>query len=171
MNDTDPFETHNEPPSKSQLKRDALALQTLGSELLELPESDWIALGLPQALITALRDGKRIRAHGARRRQLQYIGKLMRDIDAAPVREHFEQLRLKSREQARAHQQLEHWRERLIEQGDAAVEAFLELHTGADRQQLRQLVRKARKERDQGQPPAASRALFRYLRELSDGSW
>ncbi len=169
MNDADPFETHKEPPSKSQLKRDALALQALGSELLELPESDWVALGLPQALITALQEGKRIRAHGARRRQLQYIGKLMRDIDAAPVREHFRQLRLNSREQARAHQELEQWRDRLIEHGDEALETFLELHAGADRQRLRQLVRTARKERDRDQPPAASRALFRYLRELTTG--
>ncbi len=166
--DADQFEAYDTPPSKSQLKRDALALQALGAQLLELPESDWAALGLPETLIAALRDGKRIRTHGARKRQLQYIGKLMRDIDAEPVREHFEQLRLKSREQSRAHHELEHWRERLIEQGDSAVEAFLQLHAQADRQQLRQLVRRARKERGQDQPPAASRALFRYLRELGN---
>ncbi len=167
--DADQFEPQDSPPSKSQLKRDALALQALGADLLELPESDWVALRLPETLIAALRDGKRIHAHGARKRQLQYIGKLMRAIDPEPVRGHFEQLRLKSRAQARAHQQLEHWRDRLIEEGDSAVEAFLALHAQADRQQLRQLVRKARKERDHDQPPAASRALFRYLRDLGAG--
>ena len=169
MNDTDQFEAQDLPPSKSQLKRDALALQALGAKLLDLPESDWVALGLPEVLIAALREGKRIRAHGARRRQLQYIGKLMRDIDAGPILDHFQQLRLKSRAQARAHQELEHWRDRLIDEGDSAVEAFLARHAQADRQQLRQLVRQARKQRDLDQPPAASRALFRYLRELGDG--
>jgi ribosome-associated protein len=167
--DADQSEAPDQAPSKSQLKRDALALQTLGADLLELPESDWVALGLPETLIAALRDGKRIHAHGARKRQLQYIGKLMRAIDPEPVREHFAQLRLKSREQTRAHQELEHWRDRLIDEGDSAVEAFLALHVRADRQQLRQLVRQARKQRDHDQPPAASRALFRYLRELGIG--
>jgi ribosome-associated protein len=167
--DADQSEAQDQPPSKSQLKRDALALQALGTDLLELPESDWVALGLPETLIAALRDGKRIHAHGARKRQLQYIGKLMRAIDPEPVRAHFERLRLKSREQTRAHQDLEHWRDRLIDEGDSAVEAFLALHARADRQQLRQLVRQARRERDHDQPPAASRALFRYLRELTVG--
>lgn len=169
MNDADPFDAHKPRPSKSQLKRDALALQTLGTELLELPESDWAALGLPEALITALRDARHTHAHGARRRQLQYIGKLMRAIDAAPIQEHLQRLRLNSREQTRSHQQLERWRDRLIDEGDPAVEAFLQLHAQADRQQLRQLVRQARKQRDHDQPPAASRALFRYLRELGGG--
>jgi ribosome-associated protein len=164
--DADQLEAQDQPPSKSQLKRDALALQVLGAELLELPESDWAALGLPETLIAALRDGKRIHAHGARKRQLQYIGKLMRAIDPKPVREHFEQLQLKSRAQAHAHHELEDWRDRLIDEGDSAVEAFLALHTTANRQQLRQLVRQARKQREHSQPPAASRALFRYLREL-----
>jgi len=65
MNDTDQFEAQDQPPSKSQLKRDALALQALGADLLELPESDWVALGLPEALIAALRDGKRTRANAS----------------------------------------------------------------------------------------------------------
>jgi ribosome-associated protein len=169
MNDSDQLEAQEQPPSKSQLKRDALALQALGADLLQLPEADWVVLGLPETLIAALRDGKRIHAHGARKRQLQYIGKLMRAIDPEPVREHFQQLRLKSREQTRAHHELEHWRDRLIDEGDSAVEAFLALHAQADRQQLRQLVRQARKQRDHDQPPAASRALFRYLRDLGAG--
>lgn len=167
MKDSDQFEQHPPTPSKSQRKRDAAALQALGSELLELAESDWSALRLPETLVAALREATRIRAHGARRRQLQYIGKLMRDIDAEAVLDYLQRRRLRQREQAHAHQQLEDWRERLIEQGDSAAEALLEAYPQADRQRLRQLVRQARKEREQERPPAASRALFRYLRELS----
>ena len=168
MTDEDGFVTPNRPPSKSQRKRDALAAQKLGTELLNIPESDWIALRLPGQLVAALREAQQIHAHGARKRHLQYIGKLMRDLDPEPIRQHLEKLHLKSRQQARAHRELEGWRERLIDEGDSAVEAFLDLHSRADRQQLRQLVRRARKERDHKQPPAASRALFRYLRELDE---
>jgi ribosome-associated protein len=90
MNDTEQFEPHPSPPSKSQRKRDAAALQALGTELLELAEADWNALGLQDNLIAALREAARVRAHGARRRQLQYIGKLMRDIDPRPILDYLE---------------------------------------------------------------------------------
>ena len=162
---------HEQPvkPSKTRRKRDMEALQELGSELIEFSEEALVQLELPEGLLDAIRDARNIHSRSARRRQLQYIGKLMRDIDAGSILDHFQQLRLKSRAQARAHQELEHWRDRLIDEGDSAVEAFLALHAQADRQQLRQLVRQARKQRDLDQPPAASRALFRYLRELSVG--
>ncbi len=169
MTDEDEFDARIPPPSKSQRKRDALAVQKLGTELLNIPESDWVALELPGQLIAALREARHIHAHGAHKRHLQYIGKLMRDLDPEPIRQHLEQLRLKSRERARAHQELEKWRERLVDEGDSAVEAFLELHRGADRQHLRRLVRQARKEREHARPSAAGRALFRYLRELDGG--
>jgi ribosome-associated protein len=170
MQDDDDFDSGPPAPSKSQRKRDAQALQQLGSSLLDLPASEWLALGLPDRLIAALTEARRIRAHGARKRQLQYIGKLMREVDPQPIQRHFERLRQKRREQARHQQQLEHWRDRLLEEGDSAIEACLEAHPRADRQRLRQLVRQARKERDHQQPPAASRALFRYLRELDGGA-
>ena len=154
------------PPSKSRLKRDAHALQKLGTELLDIPESEWVSLGLTQDLMSALREAKRLHSHGARKRQLQYIGKLMRDVDPEPIQQYFQQLRLKARQQAQRHHELEIWRDRLIEEGDPAVGAFLELHAQADRQHLRHLIRQAKKEHAQNKPPRSSRALFRYIRDL-----
>ena len=154
------------PPSKSRLKRDAHALQKLGTDLLDIPESEWASLGLTQTLMSALREAKRLHSHGARKRQLQYIGKLMRDVDPEPIQQYFQQLRLKARRQAQRHHELEGWRDRLIEEGDPAVGVFLELHAQADRQHLRQLIRQAKKEHAENKPPRSSRALFRYIRDL-----
>ena len=153
--------------SKSQRKRDAHALQKLGGELLDIPESEWVSLGLAEDLVTALKEAKRLRSHGARKRQLQYIGKLMRDIDPEPIQLYFQQLHLKARQQAHRHHELERWRDRLIEEGDPALGAFLELHTQADRQHLRQLIRRSKQEQTENKPPKSSRALFRYIRDLN----
>ena len=163
----DEFDIEELPPSKSQLKRDAHALQQLGTELLEVPESTWQALRLPDDLVAALKEAKRVHSRGARKRQLQYIGKLMRDVNPEPIQQYFEQLRLETRHQARKHHVLEDWRDRMIAEADVAIEEFLESHPTADRQHLRQLVRQAKKEHAAGKPPKSSRALFRYIRDYS----
>jgi ribosome-associated protein len=163
QDDIDPRELA---PSKSQLKRDARSLQKLGADLLDIPESEWASLGLAEDLLSALREAKRLHSRGARKRQLQYIGKLMRDIDPEPIQQYFRQLRLKARQQAQRQHELEGWRDRLIEEGDPALGAFLELHAQADRQHLRQLIRQAKKEHAENKPPKSSRALFRYIRDL-----
>jgi ribosome-associated protein len=155
-------------PSKTRLKREAEALQQLGADLLAAPESAWRTMQLPEELINALLEARRIRSRGARKRQLQYIGKLMRSIDPEPIRQYFEQLRLENRRQAQRQHALEAWRDRLIAEGDPAIEAFLHEHPGAERQQLRRLVRQVKKEQALGQAPASSRALFRYIRDIGD---
>jgi ribosome-associated protein len=162
----DEIDPRDHPPSKSQLKRDAHALQKLGTELLDLPESDWSQLNLPADLVAALREAKRLRSHGARKRQFQYIGKLMRNLDPQPIQQYFERVRLKTRQQAQRHHAVERWRTRLLDEGDTALDAFMVQHTEADRQQLRQLIRQARKEQTENKPPKAARALFRYIRDL-----
>ena len=161
----DEFDPADLPPSKTRLKKDADALQQLGTDLLDLPEGDWMKLALPDALIDALHEAKRIHSRGALKRQRQFIGRLMRDVDPEPIHQHFEQLRQKTRQQVQAHHALEQWRDRMIEEGDPAIEAYLQENASADRQHLRQLVRQARKENDQKKPPKSARALFRYLRE------
>ena len=153
-------------PSKSQRKREAHALQQLGAQLLEVPEEDWHRLDLPATLVQALKEARKIRSHGARKRQLQYIGKLMRDVEPGPVQQYFEQRRLQHRRAAERHQLLERLRDTLVEEGDAALGAVLDEFPDADRQQLRQLIRQARREREAERPPKAARALFRYLRDL-----
>jgi len=162
----DDIDPHELAPSKSRLKRDAHGLQKLGADLLDVPESEWASLGLAEDLVSALREAKRLHSRGARKRQLQYIGKLMRDIDPEPILQYFRQLRLKARQQAQRQHELEGWRDRLIEEGDPALGAFLELHAQADRQHLRQLIRQAKKEHAENKPPKSSRALFRYIRDL-----
>ncbi|HFD81420.1 MAG TPA: DUF615 domain-containing protein [Gammaproteobacteria bacterium] len=162
----DDFDPREGPPSKSSLKRDAHALQQLGTSLVKLDESVWHSLQLPPELVDALREARHIRSRGAHKRQLQYIGKLMREVDPEPIRDYFERQRQQSRLRIREQQRLEEWRERLIAEGDPAVEEFLQSHADADRQHLRQLVRQARKEKAQDKAPRSSRALFRYLRDL-----
>ncbi|TCK17547.1 ribosome-associated protein [Thiogranum longum] len=163
----DEFDPADLPPSKTRRKKDADALQQLGTDLLELPETDWVKLSLPDSLIDALREMKRIHSRSALKRQRQFIGRLMRDVDPEPVQQHFEQLRQKTRQQVQAHHALEEWRDRMIGEDDSVVEAYLQEYGNADRQHLRQLVRQARKERDQSKPPKSARALFRYLREMA----
>jgi ribosome-associated protein len=153
------------PPSKSQRKRDAHSLLELGAALLDLSDHERSELALPDDLVAALDEASHIRSHGARKRQLKFIGKLMRDIDPEPIRDDFELKRLDARRQAARQHELEDWRERMIEEGDSAVEAYLADHPDADRQHLRQLLRQARKELSAGKPPKSSRALFRYLRD------
>lgn len=157
---------HEEPaPSKTRRKQEAHDLQKLGTDLLEVPESEWVRLGLPDSLVAALAEAQHIHSRSGRKRQLQYIGRLMRDIDPEPIRAWFEQRRTQGRRMARLQHELERWRDRLIEEGDSAIESYLQQQR-ADRQQLRQLVRQARKEHTLNKPPKASRALFRYLRDL-----
>lgn len=161
--DHEPWE--EQPPSKSRLKRDAHALQQLGTALLDVPEHDWEALGLPEPLTSALREAKRIPSRGARKRQLQFIGKLMRDVDPEPIQRYFDDLHAEARRQAHRQHETERWRERMLEEGDSAIEDWLAAHPDADRQHLRQLVRQAAREQAAGKPPKTGRALFRYLRD------
>lgn len=152
--------------SKSELKREAEALQRLGEELVALTPAELATLPLPENLLAAIEAAQRIGQHGARRRQLQYIGKLMRRIDAEPVARALEERRQATRRTALRLHEIERWRDRLLSEGDDALGELLELHPGADRSRLRQWMRNAGTEAARGAPPASARALFRYLREL-----
>ena len=159
-----------ETPSKSQLKREAEAVQALGKALVELPAPRFAAitskLELPENLREAIETCRAIQARGGRKRQLQFIGKLMRGIDVAPIRTALEGLTHKDRAEAASLHWIERWRERLLAEGDAALTELLKEYPTAERQALRQLVMKARKERDEDRTPIAARTLFRVLREL-----
>ena len=150
--------------SKTKRKAEMHALQALGATLLELPAAKLDSLGLPDNLAVALRDARRISSHEARRRQMQYIGRLMRDLDAEPIRAALAE-RDGHSTVARARQiRLERWRARLLED-DEALTQFAHEHAGADLQALRTLIRNARKELAEARPPRAQRELFRRLRE------
>jgi ribosome-associated protein len=153
-----------EPPSKTKIKQAMQALQDIGSELVSLPASKLEKLPLPEELRRAVEDCRRFTKHGAIRRQLQYIGRLMRGVDAEPIVRQLSAWKGDSDQEKALLHRIERWRERLIEQDDALTD-FLRDHPAADATQLRQLVRNARQEAAQGKPPKSSRALFRLIRE------
>ncbi len=155
-------------PSKSQRKRDMEALQKLGEALLPLADAELAKLPLTDELRSAVQQAKAIKAHGGRKRQLQYIGKLMRAIDAEPIRAALEQRQLRARAQTQRFHQWEELRDRLLRDGEPVIEEICQRYPQAERQRLRQLHRQAVKEREREQAPKAARNLFRYLRELGD---
>jgi ribosome-associated protein len=148
-------------PSKSQLKRDMTALQGLGEDLLNLPESRWEPLALPEILYDALRHAKKITNFEGKRRQMQYIGKLMRKIDPEPIREAVAAFKLGHAQDSLRLHQSERWRERLLA-NDAALQEFINEHVDVDIQQLRNLVRAARKDAA-NEPEKRSGRAFREL--------
>jgi ribosome-associated protein len=158
--------TSDKAPSRTQIKRAMLELQELGDALLELPSAQLAAFSLPEELARAIAEAKRISSHGAKRRQRQYIGRLMRDVDAEPIRTRLAIIEGRSRDAGARQRRLERWRERLIDD-DAALTEFATAHPGADLQALRALIRNARKELAEGRPPRAQRELFRMVREAS----
>ena len=155
--------------SKTRRKREMTELQTLGAALVELPEGQLQSMQLDATLLEAVLEAKRITAHEGKRRQIQYIGRLMRDIDPAPIRARMADIEGSSAQATARHRRLEGWRERLIAD-DAALTAFAAEHPGADLQTLRALIRNARKEASLGKPPHAFRELFRTLKEIEDSA-
>jgi ribosome-associated protein len=153
------------PVSKSQRKRDALALQALAEGLIRLSPSQVEGIPMSDELREAV-VGARALSRGAYRRQVRYLGRLLRDTDVEPIRSAVDAHRRASHEDKARLKRLERWRERLMEGGDPAVAELLEAYPGADAQQLRQLLRNARKEHEAGRAPRSSRLLFRFLREL-----
>ncbi|MEW5789682.1 MAG: ribosome biogenesis factor YjgA [Pseudomonadota bacterium] len=150
--------------SKSQRKREMTALQDLGADLVKLSPAALDKFDLPDNLLAALREAQRITSHGAIRRQMQYIGKLMRDVDVEPIQDRLAMLRGESDAAKAEFHAIERWRERLLDD-DQALTDWLAAHPGSDAQQMRQLIRNARKEAAEGKPPRSSRALFRMLRD------
>ena len=140
-------------------------LQALGAALAELSESQLKEMRLGEDLLEALLEAKRIRSHEAKRRQMQYIGRLMREVDPAPIRSRLAELEGSSAQASARHRRLETWRERLLGD-DEALTAFAAEHPGADLQALRTLIRNARKEQKESKPPRAYRELFRVLKEI-----
>ena len=156
-----------ERPSKSARKRAAHAVQDLGEALLRLPEAELAALELPEALLEAIRAGRRINSRAAGARQRQYIGKLMRQVDPEPIRAALAARSARDARAAEHFRRIENWRDRLISEGDAALQELSHWHPAIDVSEWRQRIEAARAERQRnGTPGAASRELFRALRAL-----
>ncbi len=162
--------TDPRPPSRSQKKRDSAALQVLGGKLAELPESALSKLDLPPRLLEAIMEFKALAKHEAKRRQLQFIGALMRDTDADPLALAVEDMESGNRSQAREFHAVEAWRAALLAGDESGLEAIVALAPENEqvevRSKIRQLTRNARAEAEKNKPPRSSRTLFRLLREL-----
>ena len=156
-------------PSKSELKRASKALQDLGAELVEPGKERLAKVPIDEDLRDAVKDYQRFTAHEARRRQLQYIGKLMRNVDPEPIRAALDAFKgVSAVETAKMHR-LENLRTQLLED-EKVLHTIAETYPGADLQQLRVLRRNALKEKEQNKPPRAYRELFRVLREIDEGA-
>ena len=155
--------------SKTQKKKEALSFQELGEKLVKLSNELIAEIKLPAEIYDAVKFAKTLKKHGALRRQLQYIGTLMRKYDPSPIQEFIHNLETGNYQKAVAFQELEHWRDELIAGNMTLMEEILKTCPDAGRQQLSQLVRQARKEVKIDKPPKASRALFRYLRSVREG--
>ncbi len=158
-----------EAPSKSARKRHMHALQALGESLLELHPKQLADIPIQdEELLIALQECRNIRSHSARKRHLQLIGKLMRRVDPEPIESALAQLHQRQVQDTQNFHVLEAMRDELLSQGTDGIEKIVERWPFADRQHLRQLVLQHKREMARSKPPAASRKLFRYLRELHD---
>ena len=155
-------------PSKSQRKRDAHALQKMGETLVELKPHLIEGLELPERLRDAIELAQRTTAHGGKKRQLQYIGKLMRQVDVDPI-ERFLATLAEGQQRARGlHHQIEQWRDRLINEGVVVLDELLALYPQLDRAHVGKLVRDAAQEAARNEAPRSKRILFRYLAATMD---
>ena len=156
-------------PSRSQERRDALDVLKLGERLAGLTDAQLAKLPVPDDLLPHIVETRRITAHIARKRQLAFLAKQMRredDETLDAIRDALDEKGEAARQETGAMHRAEAWRERLLDEGDAALSELLDAHPGADRQQLRQLVRSAFDERRKDKPPRAYRELYRAIREL-----
>jgi len=155
------------PPSKSQRKRDMHALQTLGGELVRLTRDQLQRIALPDDLREAVEFAHRVTSHEGRRRHMQYLGKLMRQVDADAIRDAIALATGESRAAVALMHLAERWRDRLIADDDALTE-FVAAHPAADVQWLRTTIRAARREGASQQGPRHARELYRCLHEQLD---
>ncbi len=169
-NQTDEASKDFDGPSKSQRKRDSTALQKLGAALVELSAERLAKIAMTDSLRAAVCDARGIVKHEARRRQMQYIGKLMRSTDAQPIQAALDAIAgISSAENARMHR-LERLRAQLLENEAVALAEILAAHPAADVQQLRQLRRNALKEKEMNKPPRAFREIFHVLKTLAEAT-
>lgn len=157
-------------PSRSQLRRDAAAIFKLAENLVALSDAQLARIPLDDDMLAEVRRARAIHQQIARKRQTQFLAKCLRRLDADvidSVRAVLDGDRQLAHREAAALHQLEAWRDRLIAEGDPALDAWMALHPGSDRQHLRTLIRQARSEAERQKPPRSARELFRTLRELS----
>jgi ribosome-associated protein len=159
----------NKPPdeiSRSTIKREMNALQKLGETLVDMSQAQLDKIPLPETLIKAITLARTLKSREGKRRQLQFIGKLMRSVELEPIKTAIKNAELNNRKVTAQFHQAEEWRERLINEGDEAVHAFVSLYVETDRQKLRQLTRLAQQNRKAEKNTGAEKTLFRFLKDI-----
>ena len=156
------------PPSKSQRKHDARVLFKLGRDLVALTQRELAALPIEAELLEAINFARGIKSHVARKRQVQFIAKMMRKQELLLIQEALAALQIEARQLTARHHRVESWRDRLLGGDDQVLGVLFSQRKLSDSQVLRQLIRNARKETRLGKPPAAARALFTLLREMDN---
>ena len=165
-NDAPEAESLFDRPSKTQLKKASHELQDLGEAVVALPDDRLAGLPIDETLLSAIQEFKRTRTHEGRRRQMQYIGKLMRRTDPEPLREAVAAMQLGRAKDALALHEAERWRNELIASDDALTR-WTAAHPQSDLQQLRSLIRAARKDASaapEQRSGKAYRELFKFIR-------
>ena len=165
---SDYLDDFSEEKSKTQVKRELHALVDLGERLTTLKPDLLNRLPLTDGLRRALAVAPKHTANIARKRHILFIGKLMRDQDIDAILTLIDQLDASTRQYNERFHGLERWRDRLLGGDDAVLDSFVGDYPEADRQHLRQLIRQAQHEAAQSKPPAASRKIFKYIRELDE---
>ncbi len=155
-------------PSKSQLKRDSQHLIDVGEEILKLSREDIRSLDLPDELDDAISTALKIKSRSGLKRQRLYIGKLLRAIDNETIEQQLRKIQHRHDTNTAHFKRLEKWRDNLINNEKATLNEVILHFPKIDRQHINQLIRAAHQEKQQDKPPAASRKLFKYLRELED---
>lgn len=150
--------------SKSQVKREMSALQKLGERLVEMNDKQLATIPLEENLLKAIHEARKMPAREARRRHLQFIGKLMRSTDSVAIQEAVDRLQDKSDQYVHLQHKIERYRDLLLENDQQVFQNLIAQCPGIDVQHLRQLVRSAHKEREENKAPASARKLFSYIR-------
>ena len=153
--------------SRTQKKNKARSLQKLGEQLVALPSEQLAGIEISDDLRNAVIAAGKIKSHGAKRRQLQYIGTLMRDIDPEPILDALENIMFGDHQKLLAFKMVEKWRDELKQGNSALIEEILNNCPDAERQRLTQLARNARNEYEAKKGVKSSRLLFRYLKQIS----
>ncbi|MBD8491898.1 ribosome-associated protein [Pseudomonas syringae] len=154
--------------SKTQVKREQQALVEMGERLTTLKPDVLDKLPLTDGLRRALAEAPKHTANIARKRHILFIGRLMRDQDQEAILALLDQLDSSTRQYNERFHSLERWRDRLIGGDDSVLEKFVAEYPDADRQQLRSLIRQAQHELAHNKPPASSRKVFKYIRDLDE---
>lgn len=157
--------------SKTQRKKDCDAMQDIGERMIQLNHDELAQIHMDDELRRAIEEAQKMKSHGALKRQKQYIGKVIRNLDSDELAEQLNRILHKHDIHSAEFKRMEKWRDMMIEDGDQGINTFLDQYPLADRHRLRQLVRNANKEKKDNKAPVAFRQIFKYIREVIDDSY